>query len=335
MKIRIRCAEGRVGRAVLAAVESEPGFEVVTSGADVVLDAGCSPAGIEAVTSAIEAGEHWVDLCWQRAWAESIAELDESAKAKGRAVVSSAGAFCGLTDPFVRSAADEMVRVNEVQLGLAVGSGAGLDAGSMAGFLAGRERTIRMLIGGEWSEREFYGDRRTFGFPPPVGDLVGGNADCADLVAFTQRPVRSASVRLTVSPPSGLAERGARTFLAWARRGWIKSPEQRPEKVMGWIDRLGGTKPWALAIAVRGIGSTRLPLEMRFGFVPPKDRPEALSVAPAIETLRGIDADPRPGAGPCSGRVERSALIERLSAAGVDIVQGGLGGWRGPIAPTT
>ncbi|QDU84466.1 hypothetical protein Pla163_15760 [Planctomycetes bacterium Pla163] len=335
MKIRIRSSNTLVGRAVLAAVQSEPDFDVVEQGADVVLDTGCVPAGIEAVTSALEAGEHWVDLCWQRAWAESIAELDAVAKEKGRAVVVSAGAFCGLTDPFVRSAADQMVRVNEVQLGLAVGSGSGLDSGSMGQFLAGRERTIRMLIGGEWSEREFYGDRRAFGFPPPVGDLFGGNADCADLFAFTQRPVRSASVRLTVAPPSGLAERGARTFLSWVRRGWIKSPEERPEKVMGWIDRLGGTKPSALAIAVRGIGSTRLPLEMRFGFVPPVERPEVLSVAPALETLRSLAADPVPGAGPCSGRVERTALSERLRRGGVEIVEGDLGGWRRPVPATS
>lgn len=328
LKVRVERADTPLGRALCAAIDAEPGLERASGeSADVLLDAGIEPAGLERVGAALDAGAHWVDLCWERGWASEVATLDARAQEAGRAVVCSAGAFCGLTDPFVRASADEMSRVNEVLLGLTVGGGAELEPSSMARFLGGRERTIRMLIGGEWSDREFYGDRRAYGFPPPIGERFGGNADCTDLDVFTVRPVRSASVRLTVAPPSPRAERASRRFLAWVAKGRIK-PGDMVTRAIGGLDRYGKKGPSSLAISVRGIGQTRLPLELRTGFVAEPGSARAFSVAPAIETLVSIAKDPQPGAGACVGRLDRASLSARLAASGITTITGDVSGWK-------
>lgn len=329
MRVLVERGDRPLGRALATALAADPKVEVVpeaTDGVDVVVDAGIAPAGLERVERALESGAHWVDLCWERAWAAEVGGLTEVAARTGRSAVCAAGAFCGLTDPYVRAAALELVRVNEVQLGVTVGSGRELDPESVARLLAGRERSIRMLIGGAWSERAFFGDRRAYGFPPPVGDRFGGNVDCVDLHAFTERPVRSASVRLTVALPTTRAERASRLFMNFVRRGWISEP--RAASVRAWLDRLGGSADSALAISVRGIGSTRLPVERRIGFLPPKDAPHVLSVAPALEAVLALAAEAEPTAGPCVGRIDRDALAARLAAAGVRTATGDLGGWR-------
>jgi|GEM_PF-6200194 len=327
--VRVEHDDTPLGRALVAAIDAQEGLERARGEAcDAVVDAGVEPAGLERVRAALDAGSHWVDLCWERGWSEEVATLDEHAKSVERAAVCSAGAFCGLTDPFVRASADEMVRVNEVQLGLTVGSGAEIDPSSMGRFLAARDASIEMLIGGEWSKREFYGDRRAYGFPPPIGERFGGNADCTDLAVFTQRPVRSASVRLTVAPPSPRAERASRRFLDWVGKGRIKE-DGMVARALGALDRYGKNGPSALAISVRGIGPTRLPLELRTGFVAAPGSARAFSVAPAIEALLAIAKEPNPGAGPCVGRLDRAALEARLTAAGVTVTTGDMGGWKG------
>ncbi|MEZ5976845.1 MAG: hypothetical protein R3F34_01315 [Planctomycetota bacterium] len=338
MIIQVRRAETRVGRGIVDALRAEGVHEVRVGddgpeACDVVLDAGLRPAGIDAVRAALEGGSHWVDLCWRRGWASEVAALDERARELDRAAVCSAGAFCGLTDPFVRAASEKLVRTNEVLLGVAAGDPGELDEESFAMLLEDRDRTVRMLIGGEWSERRFFGDTRTFFFPKPFGDRQGSNVDVVDLEHFTGKGVRSASVRLTVAPPSGLALKAARAFLALAHRGRIREPERKPARVASWLRRLGGRGPWCLGIVVRGLGDTRLPVESRTAFAPPKGRAEVLSVAPALEIVRSLAESPRPGAGPPNGRVAAKDLESRLATFGVGIVRGDLGGWRGEAVP--
>jgi len=336
MFVRVDRAHTRLGKTVLEVLSREPGVGITTdtsaSGVDVVVDAGFAPVGRAAVESELAAGRHFVDACWQRAWSKEIFELDALAKERGRAAICAAGTFSGLTDPFARQSAEQMVRVNEVHLGLAVGDARELDDESMALLLAGRERTVEMLIGGERTVRRFHGDRRAFGFPSPIGDQSGANVDVPDLESFTGRPVKSASVRLTVSPQSKRASQLTRLFLSFAHRGWIKSPESAPAK---WKARLaaaaGGGKPWCVAVVLRGIGTNRLPLELRHAFIPPAGRPEMLSAAALVETVLALQGSPAAGAGPCAGRVNAMKMSERLKALGVQRFGGDFGGWK-PLA---
>jgi hypothetical protein len=333
MLVRVDRAHTRLGKSVVEVLRRESGIEVTTEadagGVDLVLDAGLAPVGRAAVERELAAGRHFVDACWQRSWATEVAGLDALAKERGRSVVCAAGSFCGLTDPFARANAEQMVRVNEVLLGLAVGDALELDDESMAMLLAGRDRTIDMLIGGERTQRRFHGDRRAFGFPPPIGDQFGANIDVPDLEVLTGRGVRAASVRLTVAPQSNLASQGARLFLSLAHRGFVKAPERNPLRWKRWVRRLSGArKPWALAVVLRGIAPNRLPLELRNAFVPPDGRPEMLSVAPLVEAVGAIARGAEPGAGPCAGRLERGALLARLTSLGVKVFGGDFGGWK-------
>jgi hypothetical protein len=333
MFVRVDRAHTRLGKLVLELLGREAGVTVTTdvgaSGVDAVVDTGIAPVGRAVVERELGAGRHFVDACWQRAWSKEVASLDALAKERGRAAICAAGTFSGLTDPFARHSAEQMIRVNEVLLGLAVGDATKIDDESMALLLEGRERTVEMLIGGERTVRRFHGDRRAFGFPPPIGDQFGANVDVPDLESFTGRPVKSASVRLTVSPQSKRASQLTRAFLSFAHRGWIAAPEKKAAK---WKARLasvaGRGKPWCVAVVLRGLGQNRLPLELRHAFVPPAERPESLSAAALVETVLALRDSPAAGAGPCAGRVTAKKLDERLKALGVQRFGGDFGGWK-------
>jgi hypothetical protein len=290
----------------------------------VVIDATTFAGRDRAVpTAVLQRGAHWIDLAARRDWVPGLTELDALAKERGCFAISGAGPFCGLTDPFVRAAAAKVARTNEVLLGVLPGPRARLGPASTQEWLGGPRSRLRMAIGGEWSEREFFGDRRQFEHPPPFGSQRSFNLDVADLDLFTQRPVRSASVRLSLGLGSSLRNTvGERLF-----RGG-----QRPNalaKARRW-SRFAGDPPGAvLTILVRGTTAKQLPLDQRISVADPGPEPRLETVA-AVTLVRKHRAGApglAPGAGPCVDRLTEEEILATLAAYGLPVRRGNLGGW--------
>lgn len=300
------------------------------SGVDVAIDA-AGPLGrrdLRWAEAALNAGADWLDYAESRERALAIGELDALAQEQGRVALSAAGTFCGLTEPFVREAIDDLVRVNEVLFGLVLGTPQSLGPGSFESFVDALQRPVRMLIGGEWTEREPFGDVRAFPHPAPFGDIKSGNLDGADLEVFTVKGYKAASVRISLAVTSGFKRRMLMRLSRKARAGKLSGLQTWPIKLRKWAGSKSGES--CLSMAVRGINPQRLPQESRLALVAPAG--DLSLVTTPVELLVPLlvgDQRPEPGARPCTRVLEAGDLLQALEQRGVRALRGDLGGWRG------
>jgi len=275
------------------------------------------------VRAALDSGSHWLDTSASRAWVVDMAKLDEEAVKHGRVALAGAGFFCAGLDAIVRAAAQSMVRINEVLVGIAPGQRGRYGPATGDEWLGAPSGTVRMLAGKEWSEREFFGDRRFFEHPPPVGAQRSFNVDCADLELYAGRPIKATNVRVSLSLQGGLRNRVA----AWLFRG-----AKRPN-AMGTARRLaplGGSSPSAaVTVIVRGLDDRSLPTETRLslslqGAGVPVETAAVLVLARRIAAGEEL----KPGAGPCVGRVSSEELLAELAGSKVSVHRGNMGGWQ-------
>ncbi len=284
------------------------------------------------VRTTLKAGAHWVDFSEDRGGARDLAEWDEPAKEAGRLALSSAGLHCALTAPFVRELAEGLIRTNEVLIGL-YRDPAQTGVSTVAAWLERFGQRPRLLIGGEWSERDPFGDRRRFPHPGDQADVFAENLDVPEHELFTDRPYRATSVRVSLSMPSFLERRALHR--AGARVAMGKVPALRAASKFTRFSRLvgRGTRPMRVTLIVRGIDPGRLPRERRLSFQTPAGSRE-LDAVPASLCLarlaRGEAGEP--GARPALEALEAAELETELGSAGVSITRGDLAGWRSPGA---
>lgn len=306
----------------------------VLDGSFAVVDASVSKGDVRMglVRSALNAGAHWVDFSEDRGGARDLDELDELAKEAGRLALCSAGLHCALTAPFVRELADGLVRTNEVLIGV-YRDPAQTGASTVAGWLERFGQRPRLLMGGEWSEREPFGDRRRFPHPGDQADVFAENLDVPEHELFTDRPYRATSVRVSLSMPSFLERRalhraGGRVAQGKAEALAAAGKLSRFSRLLGRANR-----PTRVTLIVRGIDPERLPRERRLSLQTPA-RSAELDVVPASLCLarlaRGEAGEP--GAGPALEVLESAELEAELRSAGVQITRGDLTGWRSPSA---
>lgn len=323
-----------------AAVEVErlPEWRAPGDG-DVVLDARRPSSGRNAaalandVRQTLAAGAHWIDLSREREHVLGISSLDEFAKERGRVALAGAGLFPGLVEPFVRARLQDVKRVNEVLIGLALGAGAAWDAADFADVLAGVDRTIPMSIGGERTQRQFWGDTRWFEHPSPVGLRKSSNLDAPDLGLYLERPYRAAGVRLSVALSGGLGERAMRLLLWLHRRGLVADCSRHAARLASFGGGRAGQEgaPSSVTIAVRGIDAKSLPLERRISFQTSGALAdlEAIPARLALRALLAPEGEPlAPGARAAAGVVDEHQLESFARAQGITVRRGDLGGWR-------
>ena len=352
-RVAVLGASGALGDVLVRELRAE-GHDVVgidrAAGADRTLDLAADPipddllqgagavlhaAGLDPEVArrlaerSLEAGAHWIDLDGDREAVLAGGELDDLAKEAKRIAVSGAGVHCGLTAPFAAQLADGLVRVNEILIGDWVDPAARGPASRRA-WLSGFGRPIRMAIGGEWTEREPFGDRRRFAHPSPVGERVSENLDAPDLELFAGRGFRSSSVRVSLAVPTGLERRALH---AGGRAG--AAGAERAANRLAALGRLfgRGRRSSAVTWIVRGIDPHRLPVERRLSVIAPA-RELVHETAAALLFLRQVlrgDAG-EPGAGPLVGRVSAEELEQELLRRGATVVRGDLGGWKAPVS---
>lgn len=272
--------------------------------------------------AALEAGAHWLDVGARRPWVTGMAALHDLAVERGRVALAGAGFFCGGLDALARAAAAPMVRTNEVLVGVAPGARGRYGPTTADEWLGAARGPIRMLIGGDWTQREFFGDARAFEHAEPLGTQRSFNVDCADLDLLAERPVRATSVRVSLSFQGGLRNRFAAKYL----RGGSGADGLASLRRMA---RLGGSPSHAgVTMIARGLNDKRLPVEARISIQGQAPGPVVETAAARILAARLVRGEPlEPGAGPCVGRVSEAELLADVAAAGLTVRRGKLGGW--------
>jgi hypothetical protein len=298
-----------------------PGDLVVDASAPFQSHGGRTLAGAR---RALAQGAHWIDLSAERAGVVGSAELDAEAKQRGVCVLSGAGLFPGLTAAYVRLASEGIKRVNEVLIGWAPGAGLAFGPASHADLLLQAGRDIKQLLGGEWSTRRAFGDRRAFFHPDPLGAIFSYNLDVPDLDLFTGPGFKAASVRVSVgAKPWRL--RWALRSLAAARPGMDAGKLARKVR---WIAGQPAVHGGGLTILVRGLDLAGNPQERRQALLF-NDSGVGLAATPALLLIqKAFEARLEPGAGPCTGQLTAAELGPALAAIGIKERSGSLGGWR-------
>lgn len=308
-------AQGALGTLV------QPGDLVVDASAPFRIGGG---RGLASARSVLAQGAHWIDVSSERAGVVAMAELDAEAKQRGFCAISGAGLFPGLTAPYVRLASEGIKRVNEVQVGWVPGAGLGFGPAAQADLLLQAGREIKMLIGGEWSTRPPFGDRRAFFHPDPLGAVFSYNLDVPDLELFAGPGFKSASVRVSVgAKPWRL--RWALKTLAAARAGVnLEALGRKVALIAGRPKVTGG----GLTVIVRGLDLAGNPQERRQAFLY-SDSGVALAATPAVLLIRRLfEGRLEPGAGPCLLQLEAQEVSAELAKLGIRERTGSLGGWR-------
>lgn len=299
------------------------------AGVFAVLDARAVPVDERrtAAEAALTAGAHWLDLGEERGALEGLAALDEPAREAGLHARTAAGLHCAATAPFAAKLADGLVRTNEVLIGL-LRDPAQTGPGSLAAWLQRFADRPKLLLGGEWSEREAYGDRRRFPHPPPNDDVFAENFDVPEHELLTARPCKATSVRVSLSMPTGL-ERGALHKAGRRVAGGTKPADRAAGglvRLARWFGR--GKRSTVATILVRGIDPDRLPRERRLSLCAPPGS-VALDAVPFAACARALAAGGgEPGAGAAGGLLDADRLEAALRAAGVSVTHGDLAGWR-------
>ena len=322
---RVRAEVSEAGSEVAAAAFAES-FAVVDA------SAAHGEQRLALARAALAGGAHWVDLCDRRATPEEVSELDGAATAAERVALTSAGLHCALTAAFARTMVDGLVRTNEILIGV-IRDPAKAGATALTGWLERFGERPKLLIGGEWSQRAPFGDRRRFPHPGAHADLFAENFDVPEHDLFTERPYRATSVRVSLSIPgrlerSALHRAGKRVATGKADAGREARKLARFSKLIG-----RGNRPSVVTLIVRGIDPDRLPRERRLSLLAPTGL-AALDAIPAGLCLnrlaRGEFAEP--GVQPVVQALEAAELESELSAAGVTVTRGDLSGWRAPGA---
>ncbi|QDU67835.1 hypothetical protein [Engelhardtia mirabilis] len=273
--------------------------------------------------AALLAGAHWLDVSAARSWVLGMDGLNDLARERGRVALAGAGFFCGGLDALARAAAAPMVRVNEVQVGVAPGARARYGPATADEWLGAGPEKVRMLLGGEWTEREFFGDARAFEHPRPLGAQRSFNLDCADLELLNGYPLKATSVRVSLSFQGSLRNRVAEWALRGSR-GPLALAKLRRLAALGGSPRLAG-----VTVLVRGLNDKRLPVESRVSLLGETPGLVVETGAARVLARRLIAGEElEPGAGACLGRVTEAEFLESVAGAGLTLHRGDLGGWR-------
>jgi hypothetical protein len=188
--------------------------------------------------AAIEAGSHYLDLADGRAFVTGIRALDAAAKSAGVCVLSGVSSLPALSAAVVDQHIGHFKSLESIAIGISSGA-------KVPGIA-----TLRAVLGycgkpfpvwekGAWVEAHGWLDRRTFGFPKPVGARLFGRCDVPDL---TLLPMRYPSVR-TVSFHAGFASDTCHKVMELlakqVRSGRLKSAAQFAQplyRIAGWLE---------------------------------------------------------------------------------------------------
>jgi hypothetical protein len=296
---------------------------------DLVIDASAAfrPRGgrtLAGLRLALAAGAHWLDLSQERAGVVGSTGLDADAKSKGLALISGAGLFPGLCAPFVREACQAVKRVNEILIGWAPGQGLAFGPESELDLACQAGGEAKLLLGGEWSSRRLFGDRRAFFHPEPLGELFSYNLDVPDLELYTGPGFKSASVRVSIGARPWRLRMALRA-LEGARPGI--EPQAALKKLRLWSGR-PALRSGCLTLLVRGVDIAANPQERRRSWLFP-DAGVGLAATPAVLLARrALEGKLDPGAGPCLAALSVEELTRELESLGYRQRLGSLGGWQ-------
>jgi hypothetical protein len=270
--------------------------------------------------AAIEARAHYLDLADGRAFVTGITALDAAARAAGVCVFSGVSSLPALSSAVVDQHLTHFKRLDSIAIGISSG-GKLPGIATLRAVLGYCGQPMRVWEKGAWVETRGWLDRRTFGFPKPVGTRLLGRCDVPDL---TLLPQRYSGVR-TVSFHAGFASETGHKLVEWlatqVQRGRIKSAlpyANLLHRIAGWVEPLlpdrGG-----MFVRMHGPDDDDRPRTLTWQLLAYDNQGPHIPCGPAVALARKLARGeaPEPGARPCMGALTVKEILEPLQGLSI------------------
>jgi hypothetical protein len=359
-RILILGAYGFFGQRIAAALAREPGVDLVLAGRDAAkatalayqlgsradraraldatdphLGAQLRKLGIRTVIhtagpfqgqqyhvarAAIAAGSNYLDLADGRDFVCGIGSLDAAARAAGVRVFSGASSLPALSAAVVDQYAPHFARLESIAIGIS--SGAKLPGmATLRAVLGYCGKPFPVWENGAWVEAHGWLDRRTFGFPKPVGPRLFGRCDVPDL---TLLPQRYPTAR-TVSFHAGFVSQHCHRGLEWLARQVQAGRFQSALRFAGplyWIARrLEPMLPdrGGMFIRLHGPDEDGRARTLTWQLLAYDNHGPNIPCGPAIALARKLarGEDIEPGARPCMGVLTVKEILDTLKGLSI------------------
>lgn len=263
----------------------------------------------------IQARAHYLDLADGRAFVTGITALDTAARNAGICVISGVSSLPALSSAVVDQHVTHFKRIDSIAIGIS--SGAKLPGvATLRGVMGYCGNPFPVWENGAWAQAHGWLDRRTFGFPKPVGTRLLGRCDVPDLALL---PARYAGVR-TVSFHAGFASEAGHKVVEWlakqVRDGRMKSAAPYASalyRVGRWMESMLPDRG-AMFVRMHGPDDDDRPRTLTWQILAYDNHGPHIPCGPAIALTRKIvkgDA-PEPGARPCMGMLTVKEILEPL-----------------------
>lgn len=270
--------------------------------------------------AAIEARSHYLDLADGRDFVSGITALDAPARAAGVCVFSGVSSLPALSSAVVDLHLPHFKRLESIAIGIS--SGAKLPgAATLRAVMGYCGKPIRIWENGAWAKSFGWLDRRTFGFPKPVGTRLLGRCDVPDLALL---PPRYPGVR-TVSFHAGFASETAHKTVEWlakqVQRGRIRTalPYATVLHRLGrWLEPLLPDRG-AMFVRMHGTDDDDRARTLTWQLLAYDNHGPRIPCGPAIALTRKLARGevPEPGARPCMGVLTVKEILETLQGLSV------------------
>jgi hypothetical protein len=270
--------------------------------------------------AAIEARSHYLDLADGRAFVVGIQALDAAARAAGVCVLSGASSLPALSSAVVDEHVTHFKRIDSIAIGIS--SGAKLPGiATLSAVMGYCGKSFRVWENGAWADAYGWLDRRTFGFPKPVGPRLLGRCDVPDL---TLLPQRYPGVR-TVSFHAGFASETGHKLVEWLARQ-VRSG--RVKSAVPWAGALFRVGRWlepllpdrgAMFVRMHGPDDDDRPRTLTWQLLAYDNHGPHIPCGPAVALARRFARGqaPEPGARPCMGVLKVKEILDPLKGLSI------------------
>jgi NAD(P)-dependent dehydrogenase (short-subunit alcohol dehydrogenase family) len=270
--------------------------------------------------AAIEARSNYLDLADGRAFVAGISTLDAAARAAGVCVFSGVSSLPALSAAVIDQHVTHFARLESIAIGIS--SGAKLPGiATLRGVLGYCGKPFRVWENGAWALAHGWMDRRTFGFPKPVGARLFGRCDVPDLELL---PARYPTAR-TVSFHAGFVSETCHKALEWiasqVRQGRIKSALTFATPLYWVARRLEPMLPdrGGMFIRMHGPDDDGRPRTLTWQLLAYDNHGPHIPCGPSIAMVRKLARGemPEPGARPCMGELTVKEILDTLKGLSI------------------
>lgn len=271
--------------------------------------------GYDVAEACIEYGCHYIDLADGREFVTGITRLDQSAKAKGVAVITGASSVPTLTSAVIEKYMPEFQSLMSVDYGITTAQRTNTGLATTKAVLSYAGKPFTTLVDGK--KQDVYGWQGTvLRKYPELGWRLLGNCDVPDLDLFPKRYGILQNIRFRAGLEISVVHLGLWAMSWLVRAGILKSLEPLAERLLAMSRMLDpvGSDESAFHMQLAGTGSDGLAKTKTFYLIAKSGHGPFIPSIPSILCAKMLARGEisQTGAFPCVGIISLQQYIEGM-----------------------